>query len=102
MVTTLDRVPLAMGRTRVLFQTNLLNVFGMGLVIPGYQLFGLPGFILGLAGAQVIALLYIIRHLPFGRLKAVRQSLLLTLLFGGYGVAGTLLLLRISGSSVAC
>ncbi len=99
MVATLDRVPLAMGRTRILFQTNLLNVCGMGLVIPGYLLFGLPGFILGLAGAQGIALLYIIRHLPLDRLKALRQSLLLTLFFGGYGVLGVLLLLKLSASS---
>lgn len=95
MVATIDRVPLAMGQTRILFQTNVLNMFSMGLAIPGYLVFGLPGFILGLAGAQAIAVVYITWHLPCDRLKTLRQSILFSLCFGLYGVLGVFLLFRI-------
>lgn len=95
MVATIDRVPLAMGQTRILFQTNVLNMFSMGLAIPGYLLFGLPGFIVGLAAAQVVAVVYVTWHLPCERVKTLRQSIFFSLGFGLYGVLGVFLLLQI-------
>lgn len=92
MVATLDRVPLALGKTRILFNGNLINVCSMVLAAPGYLFFGLPGFILGLAGAQVCALLYVIKNLPCERAHALRQSISFSLYFGLYGALGVIIL----------
>ena len=91
LVATIDRVPLAIGKTRILFQVNLLNVFSMAAAIPGYRLFGLPGFIIGLSAAQLITCAYVITQLPKQRLLTIRQSALFTLGFGGYTAAALLI-----------
>lgn len=74
LVATLDRVPLALGQTRTLFKSNLINVCSMTLAVPGYLLAGLPGFVLGMTAAQVFALIYITANLPCQRGKIVLQS----------------------------
>lgn len=99
MVATLDRVPLALGQTRTLFKANLLNVLSMALAAPGYILFDLPGFIIGLACAQGIALLYITFHLPCDRRKTLWQSIVYTIVFSVYAGAGILVLNQIPSTA---
>jgi O-antigen/teichoic acid export membrane protein len=100
MVATLDRVPLAVGKTRILFHTNLINIVGMVASIPGYLGFGMPGFIIGLSMGQLAALLYVNRNLPCARLKILRQSMVFTLCFGSYGLLGVFLLRHLPEQSV--
>jgi O-antigen/teichoic acid export membrane protein len=100
MVATLDRVPLATGQTRTLFLMNLFNVFAIGLVIPGYRGFGLPGFVLALAAAQLLALAFLTWRLPGDRLRAALQSAGLSAGFGLYGLAGVSLLRLVPGENL--
>lgn len=102
LVATLDRVSLAVGKTHVLFKTNLINIAGMIAAVPGYLSAGMPGFILGLSFGQLLAMLYVNRNLPCDRLIVLRQSLGFTLGFGLYGLAGICLLMQLrSGSGVS-
>ncbi len=64
---TMDRIPLTLGHPRQLFNANVLTTLSMLLALPGYTHFGLPGFILGMTVANLVAHVYLVANLPFGR-----------------------------------
>lgn len=88
----MDRIPLSLGRPRVLFNANVLTTAGMSLALPGYLGFGLPGFILGLTVANLASHGYLIATLPHGRGAMVRQSAAFTLGLLAYALPLVLLL----------
>lgn len=85
---TIDRIPLAMGRSRALFFSNLAGSFGMVLAWLGYQAAALPGFILGMALSNLAAQVCLQRAIPLpgARGGLARQSLLASLAVAGYAV----------------
>lgn len=74
LVASMDRIPLALGKPRQLFVANGLTVLGMGLAAAGYARLGLPGFIVGMAGAEWVALGFLVWRLPAKRLAMLGQS----------------------------
>lgn len=88
-VTSMDRIPLALGNSRALFVANVLKALGMGLAAGGYAVAGLTGFIVGMAGAQVLAFGYLLTVLPTGWKPMLIQSMWYSVAFGAYA-AGAL------------
>ncbi len=84
LVSSMDRIPLALGNPRVLFGANLLSTCGMAVALPGYFWMGLPGFILGMSAANLLAYLYLTAALPTGGLRMSLQSLGFSLGLLGY------------------
>jgi O-antigen/teichoic acid export membrane protein len=84
---SMERVPMALGHPRALFVSNLLNIIGYALSIPGYWIAGLPGFIIGLSMGFVIAHLGLMAWIPVRRVDMLMQTLFYTLVFFGYGGA---------------
>lgn len=89
---SMDRIPLALGKPRLLFFANLLTTLGMGFAYLGYQFAQLPGFILGMAAANFSAHLFLSLTLPSGRGAMLLQSLIFTLGHGCYTAAALYLL----------
>lgn len=79
LISSMDRIPLALGRPRVLFTANLLTTGVMLLALPGYHALGLPGFILGMTLANVTAHVYLVTTLEQGRARMTRQTALFSL-----------------------
>ena len=71
---SMDRVPLTLGHPRQLFNANVLITASMILALPGYAYHGLPGFILGMTVANLVAHAYLVAKLPCGRAPMWRQS----------------------------
>jgi O-antigen/teichoic acid export membrane protein len=84
LVATIDRIPLALGKPRVLFGANLIMTICMVCAAGGYPLYGLRGFICGMAVAQVGGLLYVVKKLPCGRSDCLRQSVRYTAIYFCY------------------
>jgi O-antigen/teichoic acid export membrane protein len=84
-LSSMERVPLALGHPRALFVSNLVTTAGYGLAVPGYWRFGLPGFILGIAAGAVIAHLVLLSWVPVRRSEMFRQTVIYTVIFGLYG-----------------
>ena len=76
MLVGIDLVQVARGYTRDIFFANLIRSFGLVLAAAGYQFSGLPGFVIGLTAATLVAQAYLIARLPGSRLLVLRQSLL--------------------------
>ncbi len=72
---TMDRIPLALGRPRDLFFSNLINCFGIGLGVLGFTAGRLPGFILGLSLGNLCSHLFLTLRLPLGKRAMLKQSL---------------------------
>lgn len=75
---TMDRIPLALGRPNLLFWSNLVNLGGMAMAVAGYWLFRLPGFITGMALANVAAHTFLLMRSPLGRRELGGQALRFT------------------------
>jgi O-antigen/teichoic acid export membrane protein len=90
-LSTVDRIPLAMGNTRALFYSNVWRMTGIGAAVFGYYANGLSGFIAGLAFGPIAAQLYIVRHIPARGLELLKQGVRFTI--GGllYGVPSMLI-----------
>ena len=88
----MDRIPLSLGQPRILFNANVLTTVGMVLAFPGYLAFGMPGFIVGLALANLVSHGYLIATLPHGRGPMLRQSAAFTFGLLAYGLPLVLLL----------
>ena len=86
LMSSMDRIPLALGQPKKLFQTGLLTTLAMLLALPGYTYFGLPGFILGMSMANLLAHGYLVMGLPEGRADMLRQGLIFTLGLLAYGL----------------
>lgn len=76
---TMDRIPLSLGQPRLLFSANLLTTAGTFMAVPGFALAGLPGFILGMVCANLLAHAYLVSRLPLGRERMWRQDVGFTL-----------------------
>jgi len=87
---TMDRIPLAMGNSRALFVANVLRTAGVGAAVGGYLLWGLPGFIVGLAAGPAIAHAYLVAHIPERRIELSMQSVRFTVAGLAYGVPAVL------------
>lgn len=87
LIASMDRIPLSLGNPRLLFFANLLTTLGMGAAVWGYGAFGLPGFILSMAAAKLLANLFLTLTLPNGRLHMLGQSAFFTLGFAAYTLA---------------
>ncbi len=84
---TMDRIPLAMGRGRELFFSNLLNCSGLGFGVLGYSLAQLPGFVLGTSLGNILAHVFLTLRLPHERGRMLCQSIVFTLGWLGYSCA---------------
>ena len=83
---TMDRIPLALGNSRSLFFSNVIQTGGIATAMAGYWLAGLPGFIVGLAAGPAAAHLFLIYYSPSRQREMLRQSGRFTLLGGGAGL----------------
>ncbi len=83
---TIDRIPLALGRSRALFTANLAGAFGMVLAWTGYQFAALPGFICGMALSNLAAHVFLQRAIPPPRTSLIVQSLLATIATAAYAL----------------
>ncbi len=92
LVSSMDRVPLALGKPKILFTANLLTACAMVLALPGYLALGLPGFILGMAAANLAAHIFLLSTLPEQNTVMARQSALFTLGLLAYTLPLALLL----------
>ena len=91
-LSSMERVPLALGHPRALFVAGLVITFGYALAVPAYWAAGLPGFILGISAGSLIAHLVLLRWVPLRRDDMLRQTVLYSLVFGLYaGLSVTLL-----------
>lgn len=79
LVSSMDRIPLALGAPRVLFIAGLLTTIGMAMAPLGYHAAALPGFIVGMTLANLAAHLYLLVSLDHYRGAMTRQSLLFSL-----------------------
>ena len=89
-LSTMDRIPMALGHSRALFVSNILIVFGYGFAVLGYWIALLPGFILGLCLGQLIPHLVLMTWIPIRRGDMLLQTLLYSAIFIVYGGAGVL------------
>ena len=89
---TIDRIPLALGRPRALFAANVVTTLGMVLAAGGYRLAQLPGFITGMALANVATHLYLVTAIPCRRAALLVQSAGFTVLTAGYALGAVGLL----------
>jgi O-antigen/teichoic acid export membrane protein len=96
-LSSMERVPLALGHPRALFISNLLTTSGYALAIPAYWRAGLPGFILGIAAGAIVAHLVLLRWIPLRRMEMLRQTVVYTAIFGLYGGASVFFLRNLSG-----
>lgn len=96
-LSSMERVPLALGHPRALFVSNLLTTMGYGLAVPLYLSADLPGFILGIAAGSLIAHLVLLRWVPIRRADMLRQTLLYTAVFSLYAIPSILILHGMSG-----
>lgn len=85
---SIERIPLALGHAKALFASNLIITLGYGLAVPGYKLFGLEGFIVGLACAVLIAHFALLTWIPGGRVAIVAQTFGYSAAFGLYTLFG--------------
>ena len=91
-LSSMERVPLALGHPRALFVANMVTTLGYAIAVPAYWAAGLPGFILGIAAGSLIAHLVLLRWVPLRRDDMLRQTVLYSLVFGLYaGLSVTLL-----------
>ncbi len=87
LVSSMDRIPLALGTPRLLLFANLIVTVAVILAVAGYNRLGLPGFITGMALGQVLAHFFLTATLPSQRGRMAGQSALFTALFLGYALA---------------
>lgn len=98
LVSSMDRIPLALGAPRVLFVANLLTAIGMAMALFGYHAAALPGFIVGMSLANLVAHLYLLAVLGHCRRAMTRQSLVFSLGLFAYTLPMIFLLTRLQES----
>lgn len=101
MLYTMDRIPLALGNSRAIFNSNIIQTLGIVPAIGGYLLAGLPGFILGLAMGPLASHLFLLRYIPKRRNEMLRQTVRFTLLAGLAGVLSVTFTLWVRGAFAA-
>ncbi len=86
MLSSMERVPLALGHANSLVFANLVSTAGYALAVPAYRWYGLPGFILGNAAGSVAAHIVLLAWVPVKRWVMLGQTASFTLAFGAYGL----------------
>ena len=86
LMASMDRIPLALGKPRRLFEANVITTVSMLAAVAGYRFFALPGFIIGMSLSSALSHLYLVWSLPSGRLHMIAQSAFATLGFALYAV----------------
>jgi len=76
---TMDRIPLALGRPHLLFASNVVNLAAMAFAAIGYRFFQLPGFITGMALANVSSHVFLLIRSPLGRRELGAQAVRFTI-----------------------
>ncbi len=89
-LSTMDRIPLALGNSKALFVANVIQCSGIGFGAVGYLLNGMPGFLIGLALGPLVTHLYLLRHVPVGARALFWQGARFTIGVLLVGVAGAL------------
>ena len=84
---TMDRIPLALGNSKALFFSNIIQTGGIITAMAGYWLAGLPGFIVGLAVGPAASHLFLTQFIPVRQGEMLWQSARFTLLGGAVGLA---------------
>lgn len=90
---TMGRIPLALGNSRSLFVSNVIQTCGILPAVGGYLMWDLPGFIVGLATGPVAAHVYLLRFLPMRAGEMLWQTVRFTaaaITVGSSAVLGTL------------
>lgn len=83
-LSSMERVPLALGHANALFASNLVVTIGYGVAAGGYVAGGLPGFILGLAFSVFAAHGLLLMWVPLGRARMLLQTAGFTAVFLAY------------------
>jgi len=96
-LSSMERVPLALGHPRALFISNLLTTSGYAVAVPAYWYAGLPGFILGIASGSVAAHILLLFWVPIRRGEMAAQTLVYSVAVVAYGGTALLLMKSISG-----
>lgn len=99
MLSSMERVPLALGHGNSLVVANLVSTAGYALAIPGYFWYGLPGFILGNAAGSVAAHVVLLAWVPVKRLVMLGQTGIFTAAFGIYGGFAVWWMISLDGNS---
>ncbi len=86
-LSSMERVPLALGHPKALFVSNLIVTAGYGIAVPAYHFFGLEGFILALSASVLFAHFALLRWLPTGKMAMLRQTATFTVGFAAYTLA---------------
>jgi len=92
LLSSMERVPLALGHPRASFVANLVSTGGYLLAVPAYYWWGLPGFILGNTAGTVLAHFALLPWIPVKRNQMILQTLGYTAVFALY-CGGTIVLL---------
>ncbi len=71
---TINGIPLAMGNSKALFFSNIVQCSGSIIAVVGYGFGKLPGFIIGLSLGPLIAHFFILRYIPVKRNLIIRQG----------------------------
>lgn len=94
---TIDRIPLALGRPRALFNANLAGAAGLLLAWGGYAVAALPGFVCGLAAASLASHACVVAAIPARRASFVRQAAAASGLLLAYGLPAVLVTNALEG-----
>lgn len=84
---TMGRIPLALGNSRSLFFATIIQTCGIFTALAGYYVYGLPGFLVGLAVGPVATHLFLVLYLPLRRKEMVWQTVRFTAMAGCAGTA---------------
>jgi O-antigen/teichoic acid export membrane protein len=96
---SMNRIPLALGTPHILFVSNCITTCAMSLAVIGYHFAQLPGFVVGMALADLLAHAYLINRLPTGRWAMLKQGTMGTVLALAYALPAFWLAERAAGTT---
>ena len=96
-LSSMERVPLALGHPRALFVSNLVTTLSYGIAVPLYWKFGLPGFIIGLSAGSLIAHLVLVKWVPLRRADMLLQTAGYSAIFAAYALPVIFVIRSMSG-----
>lgn len=81
MLFSMDRIPLALGNSRALFFSNVIQAAFVICAVAGYQVAELPGFIAGLSIGPIASQIFLLYYyVPAGRASIAVQSVRFTVI----------------------
>ncbi len=91
LVASFDRFPLALGNSRALFYSNVIRASGIIISVFGYNVAGIPGFVLGLTCGSIFTHIQLLYHARPVQKQIVSQSLTATLIWLIIGTTGIMI-----------